>query len=58
MRVALSISDSNQADAILDDLVNIDTSYFQKKVSQIHHTKLQFNKADPYLDLSVAIRST
>ena len=42
----------------LDDLVNIDTSYFQKKVSQIHHTKLQFNKADPYLDLSVAIGST
>ena len=46
----LSLSDNNQTDIIeafnstsryLDDLLNIDKSYFEQMVGQIHPTELQ-----------------
>ena len=49
-----SLSDDNQADVIdafnstfryLDDLLNIDTSYFEGMVNQINPPELQLNKA-------------
>ena len=52
----LSLSDNNQADVdesfkstarYLDDLLNIDNSYFAQMVSQIYPTELQLNKASP-----------
>ena len=66
----LSLSDNNQADIIeafnstsryLDDLLNIDNSYFEQMVGQIYPTELQLNKANSsdteapffYLNLSV-----
>ena len=51
----LSLSDNTQTDIIeafnyisryLDNLLNIDNPYFDKKVSQIYPTELQFNKAN------------
>ena len=51
----LSLSDNNQADGVkafnstsryLDDLLNIDYSYFDQMVSQIYPTELQLNKAN------------
>ena len=65
----LSLSDNNQTDIIeafnstsryLDDLLNIDTPYFEQMVGQIYPTKLQLNKAnssnteDPFLDLDLS----
>ena len=50
-----SLSDDNQADIIeafnstsryLDDLLNIDHSYFEEKVKQIYPPELQLNKAN------------
>ena len=66
----LSLSDNNQADIIeafnstsryLDDLLNIDTPYFEQMVGQIYPTELQLNKANysdteaPFLDLNLSI---
>ena len=65
----LSLSDNNQADVqafsftsrYLDDLLNIDDSYFEQMVSQIYPTELQLNKANssntegPFLDLDLSI---
>ena len=66
----LSLSDNNQADVIeafsstsryLDDLLNIDNSYFEQMVSLIYPTELQLNKANssdteaPFLDLNLSI---
>ena len=66
----LSLSDNNQADIIeafnstsryLDDLLNIDNSYFEQIVGQIYPTELQLNKANssdteaPFLDLNLSI---
>ena len=51
----LSLSDNNQADIIeafnatssyLDELLNIDNSYFEQMVVQIFPTELQLNKAN------------
>ena len=51
----LSLSDNNQADVVeafnstsryLDDLLNIDNSYFEQVVSHIYTTVLQLNKAN------------
>ena len=51
----LSLSDNNQADIIeafnstsryLDDLLNIDNSYFEQMVGEIYPTELQLNKAN------------
>ena len=61
----LSLSD-NQADVVeafnsalryLDVLLNINNSYFEQMVRQIHHTQLELNKTNsfdteaPFLDL-------
>ena len=66
----LSLSDNNQADIIeafnstsryLDDLLNIDNSYFEQIVGQIYPTELQLNKVNssdteaPFLDLNLSI---
>ena len=66
----LSLSDNNQADVVeafnftsryLDDLLNIDNTYFAQMVSQIYPTELQLNKANPsdieapFLDLDLSI---
>ena len=66
----LSLSDNNQADIIeafnstsryLDDLLNIDNTYFEQMVGQIYPTELQSNKANssdteaPFLDLNLSI---
>ena len=66
----LSLSDNNQTGIIaafnstsryLDDLLNIDNSYFEQMVGQIYPTKLQLNKANsadteaPFLDLDLSI---
>ena len=66
----LSLSDNNQTDIIeafnltsryLDDLLNIDTPYFEQMVGQIYPTELQLNKANssdteaPFLDLNLSI---
>ena len=66
----LSLSDNNQIDIIaafnstsryLDDLLNIDKSYFEQMVGQIYPTELQVNKANssdteaPFLDLKLFI---
>ena len=51
----LSLSDNNQAEIIeafnstsryLDDLLNIDNSYFEQMVGQIYPTELQLNKTN------------
>ena len=53
----LSLSDNNQADVVeafistssyLDDMLNIDNSYFKRMVGQIYPTKLQLNKANSF----------
>ena len=69
----LSLSDNNQTDIIeafnstsryLDDLPNIDNSYFEQMVGQIYPTKLQLNKANssdtkaPFLDLNLSITNS
>ena len=66
----LSLSDNNQTDIIeafnstsryLDDLLNIDTPYFEQMVCQIYPTELQLNKAHSsdtealFLDLNLSI---
>ena len=66
----LSLSDNNQTDVIeafnstsryLDDLLNIDNTYFEQMVGQIYPIELQFNKAysfdteAPFLDLNLSI---
>ena len=66
----LSLPDNNQADIIeafnstsryLDDLLNIDNTYFEQMVGQIYPTELQLNKANssdteaPFLDLNLSI---
>ena len=66
----LSLSDNNQTDIIeafnstsryLDDLLNIDNSYFEQMVGQIYPTELQLNKANssdteaPFFDLNLSI---
>ena len=66
----LSLTDNNQADIIeafnsisryLDDLLNIDNSYFEHVVDQIYPTELQLNKVifsdmeAPFLDLDLSI---
>ena len=65
----LSLPDNNQADIIeafnstsryLDDLLNIDNTYFEPMVGQIYPTELQLNKANssdteaPFLDLNLS----
>ena len=51
----LSFSDNNQADVAeafnpisiyLDDLLNVDNTYFEQMVSQIYYTELHLNKAN------------
>ena len=51
----LSLSNNNQTDIIeafnstsryLDDLLNIDTPYFEQMVSRLYPTELQLNKAN------------
>ena len=51
----LSLSDNNQTDIIaafnsisryLDDLLNIDSPYFEQMVGQIYPIELQLNKAN------------
>ena len=51
----LSLSDNNQSDVIeafnsssryLDDLLNIDSSYFEQMVTQIYPAEFQLNKAN------------
>ena len=51
----MSLSDDKQVDIIdvfnttsryLDDILNINTAYFDNMVSQIYHSQLQFNKAN------------
>ena len=64
------LSSDNQADVInafnstsryLDDLLNIDNSYFEGMVNQIYPSELQLNKANtsdteaPFLDLHLSI---
>ena len=64
----LSLSDNYQTDIIeafnstsryLDDLLNIDNTYFEQMVGQIYPTELQLNKANssdteaPFLNLSI-----
>ena len=53
----LSLSDNNQADVIeafiyisryLDDLLYIDTPYFEQMVGQTYLTELQLNKANSF----------
>ena len=66
----LSLSDNNQAEIIeafnstpryLDDLLNIDSPYFEQMVGQKYPTELQLNKANssdteaPFLDLNLSI---
>ena len=66
----LSLSENNQTDFIeafnstsryLDDLLNIDNSYFEQMVVKIYPTELQLNKANssdteaPFLDLNLSI---
>ena len=66
----LSLSDNNQKDIIeafnsisryLDNLLNVDTPYFEQMVGQIYPTELQLNKANsseteaPFLDLNLSI---
>ena len=63
----LSLFDNNQSDVIeafnstskyLDDLLNIDNSYFEQTLGPIYPTELQLNNANsfntetPFLDLS------
>ena len=52
----LSLPDNNQTDIsqafnstsrYLDDLLNIDSPYFEQMVGQIYPTELQLNKANP-----------
>ena len=52
----LSLSDNYKPDVVeafnstsryLDDLLNIDTPYFEQMVSQIYPSELQLNKANP-----------
>ena len=67
----LSLSDNNQPDIIeafnstsryLDDLLNIDNTYFEQMVGQIYPTELQLNKANssdteaPFLDFFLVSR--
>ena len=64
------LSSDNHADVIkafnstsryLDDLLNIDNSYFEGMVNQIYPSELQLNKANtsdtevPFLDLHLSI---
>ena len=66
----LSLSDNNQTDIIeafnstsryVDDLHNIDNSYFEQMVGQIYPTELQLTKANasdskaPFSDLNLSI---
>ena len=66
----LSLSDNNQTGIIeafnstsryLDDLLNIDTPYFEQMVDQIYPTELQLNKVNSsvteasFLDLNLSI---
>ena len=66
----LYLSDNNQACVIeainstaryLDDLLNIDTPYFEQMISQIYYTELHLNKANSsdtetlILDLDLSI---
>ena len=66
----ISLSDDNQADITeafnstsryLDDLLNIDSPYFEGKVNQIYPPELQLNKANtsdtkaPLLDLHLSV---
>ena len=66
----LSLPDNNQTVIIeafnstsryLDDLLNIDNSYFEQMVGQIYPSELQLNKANssdteaPFLDLNLSI---
>ena len=66
----LSLSDNNQVDVVealnstsryLDDMLNIDTPYFEQMVSQIYPTELKLNKANSldteatFLDLNLSI---
>ena len=54
----LSLSDNKQADVIkafhstpryLDDLLYIDTHYFEQMVGQVYPTELQTNKANSFV---------
>ena len=62
----LSLSDNNQSDVIeainsSDDLLNIDSSYFEQMVTQIYPAEFQLNEANSFdnetpilgLDLSI-----
>ena len=66
----LSLSDNNQTNIIeafdstsiyIDDLLNIDNTYFEQMDGQIYPTELQLNKANfsdtetPFLDLNLSI---
>ena len=58
----LSLSDNNQTDIrYLDDLLYIDTPYFEQMVGQIYPSELQLNKANSsdtealFLDLNLSI---
>ena len=51
----------NSTSRYLDDLLNIDTPYFELMVGQIYPTELQLNKANssdteaPFLDMNLSI---
>ena len=55
------IEDFNSTSRYLDDLLNIDNTYFDGMVKQIYPSKLQLNKANssdteaPFLDLHLTI---
>ena len=66
----LSVSDDNQSEVIgafnstsryLDDLLNIDNTFFDSVVNHIYHSELQLNKANisdteaSFLDLNLSI---
>ena len=66
----LSLSDNNQSDVIeafssssryLEDLLNIDSPYFEQMVAQIYPAEFQLNKANsfdtepPFLHLDLSI---
>ena len=69
----LSLSEDNQSDVIeafsstsryLDDILNIENSFFDSMVNRIYHSELQLNKANgsdaevSFLDLHLSISDT
>ena len=59
----LAIEAFNSTSRYLDDLLNMDSPYFEQMVGQIYPTELQLNKANswdteaPFLDLNLSIKN-